>query len=488
MDDQTNNDINNKVNLNYSNSSNSSSIDDVYISPEEMELLTKNVVVGESENETIAIIQTNSSTHEQSPNANKQTNSSSHEQSSNTNQKNDEASKAENNTNKIFKKYLYNSENDVGPFRIIIERKNKPINKITAGYLLKKLKLNSGLMDMKKNGIKKVIAYFKTAVEANAILNYNTCQLEYNFFLPVHFISVRGVISGIPEDITLEEIIEEIDTNTEILHTYRINRFKDGKKVPTDKVSIAFRTNQLPRYVRLCNIRSRVDPFISKSAFCTKCLRFNHMEKNCRSNKIRCNKCSAYDCSGEKCENYCFFCKENHKPNSKLCKETTKQKKIKTIMATAALSYQEVNDELDYFLKNKYDVLSDLEEEPKIYQTYAEFTNSHQKSNPWKKAIKTPQKAATATVQVINNKRKREDDDKEERGVALNNPHKTMGQQSETVINNIHSEDEIKYQNILYTIYTKLINKQNLNQILQEIENNFKFELIDKQISNCKQI
>lgn len=186
----------NSENPNSSSSSISSiEVDEFYISTAEMELIPENE--SSNDNEKTAI-------------QNQQTNSSNQEQLTYTkNSQINEAIQEKDNNGITFKKYLYNSDNDVGPFRIIIERKEKPINKITIGYLLKKLKLNNGLMDMKKNGKKRVIAYFKTAIDANAVLNYNTKELEYNFFLPENFISVKGVIAGIPDDITIEEIIRD---------------------------------------------------------------------------------------------------------------------------------------------------------------------------------------------------------------------------------------------------------------------------------------
>lgn len=100
---------------------------------------------------------------------------------------------------------------------------DKPIKKINIGFLIKKAILNNGLMDIRKTGRKKVTVYFVKMTEANKLLSH--VENDYDIYLPINFISLKGVISGVPQDITKEEIIKEIDTNLEIIEAYRMNIF-----------------------------------------------------------------------------------------------------------------------------------------------------------------------------------------------------------------------------------------------------------------------
>lgn len=65
--------------------------------------------------------------------------------------------------------------------------------------------------------------YFVKMTEANKLLSH--VEKDYDIYLPINFISLKGVISGVPQDITKEEIIKEIDTNLEIIEAYRMNIF-----------------------------------------------------------------------------------------------------------------------------------------------------------------------------------------------------------------------------------------------------------------------
>lgn len=376
-------------------------------------------------------------------------------------------------------KYFYDEEMDKGPFRVQIETKlNKIINKLTIGSLLKKFKKNSGVIDIKKNGRNRATVYFNRVVEANALLKSNELDEGYEVYLPAHFISVKGVVDGVPLDVEMEEIKTEIDCNHDILNAYRMNRFFNGKKEPTEKVAIIFRTRQLPKYVRIYNLRSKVEPFITKSTFCQNCCRYNHMTKYCKSNKKRCTKCSKVDCNEEACNNetYCFYCKANHRPNSKFCKEKEKQQQIRKIMANKAITFQEVRDELKFFLSNKFEVLDEIEE-PNVFESFT--LNYKSKTKTWKtNTRKTSISTQTEPEKIEDKKQSLKRKREEELGVIQDNPHKVSKETKEQTESIDNKEVEVKYQNILYKIYNKLINKQDMNQLLVQLESNLKYELI----------
>lgn len=389
---------------------------------------------------------------------------------------------------KIFKEYTY-EEGDVGPFRIVFEREDdKPIYKVQVGQTIKKLSIFASVMDIKKTGLKKVTVYFSSMVEANQILNNQEIkQLHYKTYIPEYFISIKGVITGIPVEMSIEEIEEEISDNN-IINMYRMTRFSNGKKIPSDRIVISWRAKMLPKYVKLCYVRSRVDMFIRKTIICENCLRFNHLAANCKGKK-QCSNCGDKKCEflvKEKLcekEEFCRYCRMNHKTTDRIkCNEWNQQKNIKMIMATRPISYQEAKNEIDFFMENRFNILSVVEDTPRVYETFAQIqrpnNKNHQKTELSKKTQKEVDSEAKENVE-IGQKRKRADEEEELLGIGLNNKYKVSD------IEKLKSENEKKIREIernhhtfLMNIMQKLNNKEKLSDILFELERNIHFEHI----------
>lgn len=389
-----------------------------------------------------------------------------------------------------LQKLRYNA-NDQGPYRIVLEivEKGKYINKLSIGRLLKTHRLSDNLLDIKKTSKTKLTIYLQTMEAANRLLDLTTpFAPKYVLYLPAYFVTVKGVISGIPDDMTIEELKSEIDTEYDILDAYRMNRFSNGMKQPSDRVCIAFRSTMLPKYIKICYIRSKVDPFIPKVVHCAKCLKFNHDKKGCKG-KSKCNNCSNQNCpsleKNEQCikEPYCMYCKKNHRIFDKpLCTELGKQKQIKKIMASHSLSYIEVLDEFDFLSRNKFETIDPDNEPIKMFEKYRFNKMNHPKKH--RTITKIDKQTQCENIEKENkiNSRKRNRDENEEYeknqrvGVELENPHRTS--ELERLISQLQQklvENNDNFKRILFNIYEKITKNEDLEQLALELEKNLEY-------------
>lgn len=296
----------------------------------------------------------------------------------------------------IFKNFAYQSTDD-GPYKVIIEFKNKNgqkynINKLVVAKILKNLGCTNELLDIKKTGIHKVTAFFETAENANMIItNLNLAAHNYIAYIPRHFISVTGIVTGIPTNISTEEILEDCSAgDVPIIDVYRLTRFVNNKKTMTNKVAIVFRTDVLPEYIKILRVRCHVQPFFSKVLFCEKCLRYNHKTTSCKSSAVKCNICCATEHAAKDCtyRPFCFHCKENHKVNDQDCRERFKQNHIKFIMAHKKLTYREILDEYHYFANVEFN----------LFERSNEFPDIHESFQRSPKKITTPQNKPSSNI------------------------------------------------------------------------------------------
>jgi len=184
-----------------------------------------------------------------------------------------------------------------------------------------------------------------------------------------------GVISGIPTDMTEDEVMTYVEVPKgcgKILKVRRINRkvITEGtvEWKPTGTCVVTFDGQTLPNRV-FCGYTSlAVSQYIYPTIQCRKCCRFGHVEAICRS-KSRCFKCSQEhqynECDVSPSEAFCVLCSGSHFANSRSCPEYTRQKAIKTMMAEKAVSYLEASKAV-----------------PSTSRSYASATKAQLPSNP----------------------------------------------------------------------------------------------------------
>ena len=129
---------------------------------------------------------------------------------------------------------------------------------------------------------------------ANAILKHSYFK-ENNLepFIPSSFIYKKGIMRGVPEDLTDAEIIQNLELVAPVanLQPVSIRRFdrktinEEGKPefIPTKTIQITFKGQVLPQHAFLYKVRYPVELYIPNVRFCTNCYRHGHSKLLCKS-------------------------------------------------------------------------------------------------------------------------------------------------------------------------------------------------------------
>lgn len=337
----------------------------------------------------------------------------------------------------MFKTYEYEAK-DHGPYRVILQLLDNQdgklkINKLSLGRLLtKKDEYKKNIQNLRMLGANRVMAFLSSYQSANNLQKDSMLKKNnLKAYIPRNFVSVSGVVAGVPTDMTIDEIKENIKSDVPILDIARLHRYEEGKKVEAQRISITFRSNKLPTEVKMFCCINTVRPFISKPVLCHKCLRYNHQTDGCRSKK-RCSNCTQqHENMDDGCQNKtkCLYCKTEHKTTDEDCPERVRQKNIKTIMAKTTLTYMEAREQNPILTQNRYEMLQNLDEYPTLPSSYSAITAGNFKPAQGYKPKPQSQKRSVQevviadTVEVFKDKRKKKDNE-EQNGAALFNKFK----------------------------------------------------------------
>lgn len=304
---------------------------------------------------------------------------------------------------------------DSGPYRIYFEplKEGDRINKFSLGAELRRMDhYRRHIVEMKQVGRNKIMVYLNSYVKANSLVQEVQAEKngKYRAYVPLHLVCVTGVIAGVPADIPIEEIEEDIACEVPIVSIRRLNRFVDGSPTPTNRISIRFRSNTLPERIRLFCCSSRVTPFVQKLVICENCLRFNHRAAYCKGRR-RCERCSVQHETTEQfrsCANEakCAFCKSStHTSGSENCPEKVRQYNIKRLMAKQTLTYAEARDQFPV-TSNMYAPLENLDQYPILpdsFATMTEGTFTNTLREQWAQANQ-PRNKITPAVKIFQGK------------------------------------------------------------------------------------
>lgn len=173
-----------------------------------------------------------------------------------------------------------------------------------------------------------------------------------------------GVVSDVPPSITVEEILENIesDNNTKVFKAERImKKVGEGKFVPTYSVKLFVKGENLPNSVKIYGTNRFVEPYIFPLKLCLRCWRYGHREKFCKAKEARCCNCGQ-EHTEDKCEVTevkCVNCAGNHKAISRECSERVRQNQIREVMTVNKTSFFEAAEK--YPKKPKNDLQGRLE-------------------------------------------------------------------------------------------------------------------------------
>ena len=98
--------------------------------------------------------------------------------------------------------------------------------------------------------------------------------------------SNRGIIFGVEEDISDDDMSEALGVKAE-----RIYKRRAGEKIITKQMILYF-SDELPRYVSFEWQRYKVSTYIPEVIRCYKCQRFGHKAPSCHAKKEKCTVCS----------------------------------------------------------------------------------------------------------------------------------------------------------------------------------------------------
>lgn len=253
-------------------------------------------------------------------------------------------------------------EDDCGPFIVHVSRSDTSaspgisLQAIKIGLLL----VQNNIKNVVKGGIKslgrnRVSVEFKSATDANSFLLHSFLpRHKLAASIPSYNVSRMGIVRGVPTEWSMEDFVNATDLKEgrgKILKARRLQRkvFRDDGTpnwVPTQSVVLTFEGQTLPKHIYAFYTSLIVEVYQLPTIQCRKCLRFGHIQKDCRSD-ARCYKCTKNhpgdDCNLAPEKSSCLFCSGRHFATDKSCPEFSRQKTIKVIMSQESISYAEAS-------------------------------------------------------------------------------------------------------------------------------------------------
>ncbi|XP_043467552.1 uncharacterized protein LOC122501853 [Leptopilina heterotoma] len=235
----------------------------------------------------------------------------------------------------------------------------KDLNNMSIGRILHST-FPGKIVDINRSGFGKVRVVLNSGKAANQLLKDKSLSTKGLIaIVPANFVSCQGVMSNVPVDITIDEILANTEIvgphvrDIKIINARRMNRKtldeKDNsvKYVPTTTVLLTFSGTILSQRVAIYKGSSQIRPYIPDPRMCSKCSRFGHIAIFCRS-KPRCQSCTLeviHDinniCTGPKGTPECLNCHGKHMSSSKECPEFIFQKKVRAYATIHKTSFNE---------------------------------------------------------------------------------------------------------------------------------------------------
>ncbi|KAK9709259.1 hypothetical protein QE152_g26728 [Popillia japonica] len=149
-----------------------------------------------------------------------------------------------------------------------------------------------GILKIVNKGRARIALEFETDTQANKFVDSNLgSRNDWVVFLPTHLVTCKGVLRGVDEDITKEEIKTDLKCGErEVVDVHRIKRRirENGltKYVSMKAVSVTFSLS-LPKHVFIYKCSFEVRTYVHPVIQCFGCLRFGHTKTQCNG-RMRC--------------------------------------------------------------------------------------------------------------------------------------------------------------------------------------------------------
>lgn len=251
-------------------------------------------------------------------------------------------------------------KNDPGPYMVHVQftevdnKKGSTLHPLDFSYFLHK----KGLRNIIENGIKRIgrnrlSISFTSGKDANEFIQNETLAetKKYTTSIPIFNICRMGIVKGVPEDWSHEDIMANIRVPNgfgAIIRTRRMCRKSVSSSgvewIPTQSVTLTFDGQCLPPRVFAFYSSLPVEKYILPTIQCFQCCRFGHTRDKCRS-QPRCLKCGDNH-DGKSCNSetfHCINCSGPHKATDKTCPEFLRQANIKNHMSYNNVSYIEAS-------------------------------------------------------------------------------------------------------------------------------------------------
>lgn len=153
---------------------------------------------------------------------------------------------------------------------------------------------------------------------------------------------IRGVITGIPVNVTEEQIRDNV-TGAKVLEVKRLKTTRNGEKCNSLSVMIKFDEAKLPSKLYIGYMSYEVRPYIPPPLRCFKCQRYGHVAAVCKG-KQRCGRCSGeheYGKCGEGVKLKCCNCGGEHSSAYRGCEASKRAMEVQRVRSLQGITYAE---------------------------------------------------------------------------------------------------------------------------------------------------
>ncbi|KAI5727692.1 hypothetical protein M8J77_005711 [Diaphorina citri] len=319
-------------------------------------------------------------------------------------------------------KILYEEDFDYEHYKVLVQ----PVSSNGSNYLSLH-KLGQALVNVTQKTTEiirkerlsrnKVLVVCTNAKCANALVNNEELRKEYNFFIPMNYVTRSAIIRDIDVEFSEEEIFRSLDTRQfKLTGVQRLNRksIDENRKisyVPSKTLKISFAGQHIPSHVFLWYSKVPCEPFVQSTIQCFNCWKFGHTSKACKCKSVVCKKCYQIEEPEHVCKAVlsCLNCDGMHNPKSKNCPELQRQVNIKALMSSRNMCFQEAamlippsKKAKTFAIKtsNAFSVLEGLEENfPSLVNT-----NEYDSQAPIDKYVAPPLPYKSTQSQQNNNR------------------------------------------------------------------------------------